>query len=76
MIYGTILPFLHKMLLSDEFLSCFIIYNVYLQQNISAAVYTQTTDVETEVNGLMTYDRAVMKMDEQRIRTINQKMYK
>ncbi|HEX8912689.1 MAG TPA: glycoside hydrolase family 2 TIM barrel-domain containing protein [Humisphaera sp.] len=29
-----------------------------------AAVYTQTTDVETEVNGLMTYDRAVIKVDE------------
>ncbi|MCM1311459.1 MAG: beta-galactosidase [Bacteroides sp.] len=37
----------------------------------SAAVYTQTTDVETEVNGLMTYDRKVMKMDEERIRRIN-----
>jgi hypothetical protein len=30
---------------------------------LSAAVYTQTTDVETEVNGLMTYDRAVIKLD-------------
>ena len=29
---------------------------------LSAAVYTQTTDVETEVNGLMTYDRKVMKV--------------
>ena len=37
----------------------------------SAAVYTQTTDVETEVNGMMTYDRKVMKMDESRIRAIN-----
>ncbi|MBP5770839.1 MAG: beta-galactosidase [Bacteroidaceae bacterium] len=37
----------------------------------SAAVYTQTTDVETEVNGLMTYDRKVMKMDEKKIRDIN-----
>ena len=37
----------------------------------SAGVYTQTTDVETEVNGLMTYDRKVMKMDEARIRAIN-----
>ena len=33
-----------------------------------AAVYTQTTDVETEVNGLMTYDREVMKFDEKRVR--------
>jgi len=30
---------------------------------LSAAVYTQTTDVETEVNGLMTYDREVLKLD-------------
>jgi galactose mutarotase-like enzyme len=29
---------------------------------LSAAVYTQTTDVEVEVNGLMTYDRAVVKL--------------
>jgi len=29
---------------------------------MSAAIYTQTTDVETEVNGLMTYDRKVMKI--------------
>jgi galactose mutarotase-like enzyme len=29
---------------------------------LAAAVYTQTTDVETEVNGLMTYDRAVVKL--------------
>lgn len=34
----------------------------------SAAVYTQTTDVETEVNGIMTYDREVVKFDEDRIR--------
>jgi hypothetical protein len=32
-------------------------------KGLSAAVYTQTTDVEGEVNGLMTYDRAVIKMD-------------
>ncbi|EEF63188.1 glycoside hydrolase family 2 protein [Pedosphaera parvula] len=30
---------------------------------LSAAVYTQTTDVETECNGLLTYDRAVAKID-------------
>ncbi len=33
----------------------------------AAAVYTQTTDVETEVNGIMTYDREIVKMDETRI---------
>jgi beta-galactosidase/beta-glucuronidase len=38
----------------------------------AAAVYTQTTDVEGEVNGIMTYDRKVVKMDEDRIRRANQ----
>jgi hypothetical protein len=33
------------------------------EKGLSAAVYTQTTDVEIEVNGLMTYDRAMVKMD-------------
>ena len=37
----------------------------------SAAIYTQTTDVEIEVNGLMTYDRKVIKLDEARIRKVN-----
>jgi hypothetical protein len=40
----------------------------------SAAVYTQTTDVEVEVNGLMTYDRKVIKLDEPRIRKVNQEV--
>ena len=39
-----------------------------------AAVYTQTTDVETEVNGLMTYDRAVIKVDEARISELNSRL--
>ena len=39
---------------------------------VSAGVYTQTTDVEVEVNGLMTYDRAVVKMDEEKLRRINE----
>ena len=34
-----------------------------IAKGLSAAVYTQTTDVEIEVNGLMTYDREVIKFD-------------
>lgn len=45
-----------------------------IPQGFSAAVYTQTTDCEVELNGLMTYDRAVVKMNEQRIREINLKI--
>ena len=38
----------------------------------SAAIYTQTTDVEVEVNGFMTYDRKVIKLDEKEVRKANQ----
>ncbi|MGN1257767.1 MAG: glycoside hydrolase family 2 protein [Candidatus Limisoma sp.] len=41
---------------------------------VSGAVYTQTTDVEIEVNGFMTYDRKVVKPDEERIAEINRKI--
>ncbi len=34
-----------------------------VRQGLAAAIYTQTTDVEGEVNGLMTYDRKVLKFD-------------
>ncbi len=40
----------------------------------SAAVYTQTTDVEGEVNGLITYDRKKVKVIEARIREANQEL--
>ena len=45
-----------------------------IPRGFSAAVYTQTTDCEVELNGLMTYDREVVKLNEQRIREINQKI--
>lgn len=43
----------------------------FVAMGCSAAVYTQTTDVEVEVNGLMTYDR-IMKVDPAAIREINE----
>ena len=44
---------------------------VFVQTGCAAAVYTQTTDVEGEVNGLMTYDRAVIKVDIPKLAEIN-----
>lgn len=41
----------------------------------SGAVYTQTTDVEGEVNGLMTYDRRVVRVDEEAWRRDVQALY-
>lgn len=46
-----------------------------IKKGLSAAIYTQTTDVEIETNGLMTYDRKVVKMPEQRLKEINAKLY-
>jgi len=46
----------------------------FIKAGFSAGVYTQTTDVEGEINGLMTYDRKVIKLEEQRLREINQKI--
>lgn len=45
-----------------------------VRSGFSAAVYTQTTDVEGEVNGLMTYDRKKDKMNIKRIRKVNQEV--
>lgn len=45
-----------------------------IKAGFSAAVYTQTTDVEGEVNGLMTYDRKVIKLEEDRLKKINQQI--
>lgn len=47
------------------------VYELKDKPGLSAAVYTQTTDVETEVNGLLTYDRAVIKVDVERIAAVN-----
>jgi beta-galactosidase/beta-glucuronidase len=38
---------------------------------LCAAIYTQTTDVETEANGLLTYDRAVLKVSQERVAAAN-----
>ena len=44
-------------------------------KGLSAAVYTQTTDVEVEVNGLMTYDREVLKFDLDETAALHRKLY-
>ena len=46
-----------------------------IRKGLSAAVYTQTTDVEGETNGIMTYDRKVIKMPIDRLRQIHNNLY-
>ncbi|ROO60981.1 glycosyl hydrolase family 2 [Micromonospora sp. Llam0] len=45
--------------------------NLMIGRGLSAAVYTEITDVEGELNGFLTYDRQVAKMDEARVRAAN-----
>lgn len=63
---------------SDEVTNEYIKYGKHLleliRKGFSAAVYTQTTDVEGEINGLMTYDRKVIKMNEAKVKEINQQI--
>jgi beta-galactosidase/beta-glucuronidase len=46
-----------------------------IKSGLSAAVYTQTTDVEVEINGLMTYDRKVMKNPAASLKAVSVKLY-
>ena len=56
---------------TDEYIRFIEQLKETMQRGYSAAVYTQTTDVEGEVNGLMTYDRKVIKLEEDRLRQAN-----
>lgn len=60
---------------SEEATNEYVKYALQLKKlaksGFSAAIYTQTTDVEGEVNGLMTYDRKVDKLDVTEVRKVN-----
>lgn len=47
------------------------VYDLQKNPGLSAAVYTQTTDVEYEGNGLMTYDREIIKMPVEAVANAN-----
>lgn len=54
-----------------------LMHNLYplRHKGLSAAVYTQTSDVEGEVNGLMSYDRKVIKIDPELLRILHAPLY-
>lgn len=61
--------------LMKAYLKCF--NNVIIPQiktGLSATVYTQVTDVEDELNGIMTYDREVVKIDVDELKDINERV--
>lgn len=43
-------------------------------RGLCASVYTQLSDVEDELNGLMTYDRRVVKLDADEVRELNERL--
>ncbi len=45
-----------------------------IKHGLCATVYTQVSDVENEVNGILTYDRKIVKLDEDMLRDINSKL--
>ena len=44
------------------------------KQKLCAAIYTQLSDVEDEINGLLTYDRRVKKLPAEAVRAINERL--
>lgn len=70
----------YEMMLNREVLTdTYVLMLTELEQMInyfglSTAIYTQTTDVEHEINGLVTYDRKVEKMDLEKVKYINQEV--
>lgn len=64
-----------KQALTKAYLRCFNKTIIpQLKTGLSAAVYTQVTDVEDELNGIMTYDREVIKLDINILKEINERV--
>lgn len=61
--------------LTDAYVNLLAKLRPLIGQGLCAAVYTQTSDVEIEVNGLMTYDREVAKVDVERAAAAARKLY-
>jgi len=61
--------------LTDAYVTLIDNLRLLIGDGLSAAVYTQTTDVEVEVNGLMTYDREMIKMDVKKVTAANKHLY-
>jgi hypothetical protein len=52
--------------LTEQYLTRLARLRDLVQRGLSQAIYTQLTDVENELNGLLTYDREVEKLDFER----------
>lgn len=55
----------------DRYIASLRMLNTLRAQGIAGGVYTQTTDVEGEINGLMTYDRKVVKIPAEELKQLH-----
>ena len=62
-------------MVTSRFITYIDILNGLRKKGFAAAIYTQTTDVEGEVNGLMTYDRKVLKVDKNKVKGAVMRLY-
>jgi hypothetical protein len=61
--------------LTDAYVALIDNLRSLIGDGLCAAVYTQTTDVEIECNGWMTYDREMIKMDAKKAAAANKRLY-
>lgn len=73
--FGLYLKFKNKTTLTNAYKKLFIKQIIPLiDKGLSGTVYTQLSDVENELNGIYTYDRKELKIDENVIKAINSKL--
>ena len=46
-----------------------------IKKGLCASIYTQLSDVEEEINGLITFDRKIIKVNEKDIQNMNKRLY-
>jgi hypothetical protein len=47
---------------------------VMISQGLCAAIYTQTTDIEGEISGLLTYDRDIIKIEPKKLKKLHSEL--
>ena len=62
--------------MTDNYIKAIYDLETLIPQGLGAAIYTQTTDVEGEVNGLVTYDRKVVKIPVNTLHAVHDRLYK
>ena len=77
---ASVYRFYKKFTSKESFENAF--YNLYinevvplLKKGLCASIYTQVSDVEDETNGLLTYDRKILKVDKEKCHEIAEKLH-